>query len=372
MGLRERFAAYAVSSAHVLVVEVPGWWTARAAVERELAARGWRTALSPADADVLILCGEPGDRLATAVDRVWDQFPGPRARVAVRTTDAAAVALADAAALLLDEGHQRADAQARPAAPSNHEQSRGEHHGSMDHGMDRGSMDHGSMDMAPAGIPLANGGADRDGLVMDVLHLPLGPVLPYWPAGLVLHCSLQGDVVAEARAEVLEPAVGSPPCPSEWAATGRAAQRCDGVARLLAVAGWDDAAAAARRTRDALLAGLEPEQGAQQLDRLQRRITGSRSLRWLLRGLGPIDDAVLAEHGLSQRARGDVHDRLVAMLESARASLLGRDLGEPADATAVLAALPGLVTGLELGAARLVVASVDLHPTGTRWEPARA
>ncbi|WP_143553999.1 hypothetical protein [Serinicoccus sp. CUA-874] len=38
---------------------------------------------------------------------------------------------------------------------------------------------------------------------MDVLKVRLGPVLPYWPAGLVLHCSLQGDVVTEARAEVL-------------------------------------------------------------------------------------------------------------------------------------------------------------------------
>ncbi|GAB2877798.1 hypothetical protein GCM10022245_11220 [Streptomyces mayteni] len=34
-----------------------------------------------------------------------------------------------------------------------------------------------------AGIPLAERGDDRDGLRLDVLRLPLGPVLLDWPAG---------------------------------------------------------------------------------------------------------------------------------------------------------------------------------------------
>ena len=46
--MSERLAAAAVRGAHALVVEVPGRWTTRAAVERELASRGWRAALSPA------------------------------------------------------------------------------------------------------------------------------------------------------------------------------------------------------------------------------------------------------------------------------------------------------------------------------------
>src|SRR5699024_7110981 len=85
-------------------------------------------------------------------------------------------------------------------------------HGGMDHsghgshgGMDySGHGGHGGMDMAPEGISLAQGGQDRDGLEMDVLHLPLGPVLPFWPAGLVLDCSLQGDVVVDAAASVVD------------------------------------------------------------------------------------------------------------------------------------------------------------------------
>lgn len=354
MGLRGWFASYAVGRAHVLVVEAPGWWAVRVAVERALPARGWQAALSPADADVLAVCGNPGEQLAAAVDRVWDQLPGPRARVAVRHAGAVDVALDEAAALLLDDLHQRTDARTRRAQPTAD-----------------GGMDHGGMDMAPAGIPLASGGPDRDGLEMDVLHVPLGPVLPHWPAGLVLHCSLQGDVVTEAQPEVLDTAPTSPPLPAGPVESVRAARRCDGVSRLLAVAGWDDAATAARRTRDALLTDLDPKEAALRLERLRSRVTRSWSLRRLLRDLGPLDDAALAGHGLPEAARGDVHDRLVAMLRLAAADLRGEPAAET-DPAAVLAALPALVTGLDLAAARLVVASLDLDPVAVRPGSVRA
>src|SRR5699024_755889 len=72
------------------------------------------------------------------------------------------------------------------------------------HESHEGHGGHGGMDMAPGGIPLAQGGDDRHGLEMDVLHLALGPVLPFWPAGLVLRCSLQGDVVVGAEAAVID------------------------------------------------------------------------------------------------------------------------------------------------------------------------
>ena len=74
-------------------------------------------------------------------------------------------------------------------------------HEGMDHeGIDHGGIDHGGMDMArPGGSPLPReGDDDRDGLEMDVLHVPLGPVLPHWPAGLVVWCVLQGDVIVSA------------------------------------------------------------------------------------------------------------------------------------------------------------------------------
>jgi hypothetical protein len=71
-------------------------------------------------------------------------------------------------------------------------------HGDMGHG------DHGDMaDMHMAGmrmgtgpvrgLPMAREGDDRVGLRLGRLHVPLGPVLPDWPAGLVMRLTLQGD-----------------------------------------------------------------------------------------------------------------------------------------------------------------------------------
>ena len=362
MGLRRRWTSCAVARAHALVVEVPGWWATRVAVEQDLDRRRWQPALSPADADVLVVCGAAGKRLADAVDRVWEQLPGPRARVLV-TGPEVSTALDEARRQLSDEDRQRDDARGR------HDPVGGERaQGDGDHG------DHGdNMDMAPAGIPLAGGDDDRDGLEMDVLHVPLGPVLPYWPPGLVLHCTLNGDVVTEADVEVLE-GRGVPPPPVASALPVRnAAEACDAAARMLAVAGWDDAAAAARRVRDLIL--IDPADGAPRalLDRLQSRVVRSWSLRWLLRGAGVIDDEVLGSHGLPAEARGDVFDRLVAMLDRARAELEGEPAGPHTDPGAVLAALPQIVSGLELGAVRLVVASLDPDTAGTvRREHARA
>jgi hypothetical protein len=362
VGLSGRLAAYAVSGAHVLVVEVPGWWETRAAVERALTARGWRTALSPADADVIVVCGDPGEQLSAVVDRVWEQLPGPRARATALHTDEVGAALDETALALRDDQHQRRDAGDRAREPAG---------GADREDMDHGDMDHGDMEMAPGGIPLASGGEDRDGLEMDVLHVPLGPVLPHWPAGLVLRCSLQGDVVTEAQVEVLGPAAPSPAL-SAPADERRAARRCDGAARLLAIAGWDDAAAAARRTRDVLLDGGDRDDAARQLDRLASRVTRSLTLRWMLRGLGCVDGAAVAARGLPESARGDVHDRLVAMLRQSRADLRGEATADEDRAAATRAALPTLVRGLDVAAARLIVASFDPDTVGVRREAVRA
>ncbi|WP_202980379.1 hypothetical protein [Serinicoccus marinus] len=246
MGLREVLARSAARHAHVLVVEVPGWDGLRMATERAVLERGWRLACSPADADVLVVCGTPGPRLAEAVDLVWEQLPGPRVRIVVLNRSELTDALPGAHAGLLDDDHHRRDARDRPGAPNllasreaedepsgheghsdhaDHGAKEGSdepsgHEGHSDHadyganeGSDEpsGDEDHGNhadhgghdMEMSPDGIPLAEGGEDRDGLEMDVLAVRLGPVLPHWPAGLVLHCSLQGDVLTGARAELL-------------------------------------------------------------------------------------------------------------------------------------------------------------------------
>jgi hypothetical protein len=363
VGLSDMVARSATRHAHALVVEVPGWWRTRAAVEHAVLGHGWNLAFAPADADVLVVCGEPGPRLAGAFEQVWHQMPGPRVRVDVRAYDDVATCLDEAYRRLIDTDHHRHDAQHRPAASDlladeGEEDGDGGGHEGMDHGGGHEGMDHGDMDMSPGGIPLAEGGEDRDGLEMDVLHVRLGPVLPHWPAGLVLRCSLQGDVVTEAQAELLD---GEHPRDDHGAPLGR---RLDNIASLLALAGWGAAAAEARSIRD-----VAPESGGKRstirLERLCREVRRSRTLRWSLRGVGPLSEEDVHRLGLPTDTVGDTYDRLIGMLE--RATDDGAEAVHDAatsthhpDRTLGPDRLGHLVTGLDLATARLVVASLDL------------
>ncbi|MGK2875552.1 MAG: hypothetical protein ACSLEW_07905 [Nocardioides sp.] len=361
MGLISWIERSAAGRAHVLVIEAPGHWQTRAAVERAALARGWRLASSPADADVLAVCGRPGPQLEAVIDRVWEQIPDPRVRVDVHQLDDVAARLGEARTALLDTVHLRQGARSRPtsAPEASSDSADGQmDHGEMDHGqMDHGEMGHGEMDMSPSGIPLAGSGEDRDGLEMDVLHVPLGPVLPHWPAGLVVRCALQGDVITEATAELLDDVTTQ--------ATGRIvmqqqapsavrARRLDNVVGLLALAGWDDAASQARLTRDAVLAdGTDDSRSVAALARLDRRIRRSRILRWSLRGIRPLDAADLQRQGLPASFLGDTHDRLVRMVDGLKTDAASGPVSPHQ--------LPGLITGLDLATARLVLASLDLH-----------
>lgn len=396
MGLSGALSRLAVRHAHVLLVEVPGHWLTRVAVERQVLDRGLRLALSPADADVLAVCGPPGPELAELVDRLWDELPGPRARMAIDSPEAVSAALAAAEAALLDTARQRADSRDRKATPGHGGMTHGGHrgdehadHGGMDHGehpgmehaghdameqaghaevghdqhggmthggMGHAGMDHGGMEMAPAGIPLAEGGEDRDGLEMDVLHVRLGPVLPYWPAGLVLRCALLGDVITDAESRVIDAGHDREPAGEH----GHAARRCDNAAKLLALAGWEDAAARARRIRDALLRG-DTTAATAELDRLRRTVRRSWLLRWSLRRVGPLTGPHLMHRGLPDRLGGDARDRLLAMLDTAADSIGGRAAPEPPHAVPV-EAVADLVRGWDLATARLIVASLDLEP----------
>lgn len=367
MGLSDIVARSAARHSHVLVVEVPGWWRTRAAVERAVLGRGWNLAFAPADAEVLVICGEARPRLAAAFEQVWHQMPGPRVRVDVRAYDEVAACLDEAHRVLLDNEYHRDDARHRPAAHDllaeededdghggGHEATdHGGGHEGMDHGGEHEGMDHGDMDMTPGGIPLAEGGEDRDGLEMDVLHVRLGPVLPHWPPGLVLRCALQGDVVTEARAEILD---GEQPREDVPAPLAR---RLDRISSLLALAGWGDAAAEARRIRDiALRDDGEPTAG--RLERLRRRVRRSWTLRWSLRDIRPLSEEDVHRLGLPADAVGDTYDRLTGMLRRASASDAAEQTDD-ADRTVSVDRLAHLVAGLDLATARLVVASLDLH-----------
>jgi hypothetical protein len=58
---------------------------------------------------------------------------------------------------------------------------------------------HMDMPMEAGGLPLADRCEDRDGLKLDVLHIPFGPVLADWPHGVSLRLAVQGDVVQHAE-----------------------------------------------------------------------------------------------------------------------------------------------------------------------------
>ncbi len=380
----------AVRGTHVLIVEVPGWALTRIAIERAVAVRGWRPALTPAAADVLVVCGQPGDPWRPVIDRLWAQLPGPRARVDVDRPDQVRQALDLAATTLLaDQPHRsrpldhdgsgradqdgadgmdEADGANGMADGMNDADGVDDANGmdgadGMDHANGMDGMDGMEMPM-PGGIPLAGGAEDRDGLEMDVLSVPLGPVLPAWPAGLVLRCALHGDVIAQAQVTTLP---GRPRAdgPAHEDGRTRAALDCDAVARLLTLAGSNGAAIGFRGVRDDLLDGASFADCASAVQSLTGRVRRSRLLRWSLRGIGVLDSSGRAERGVTDALAGDVHDRLLARMAGIGSRLLSAgpvaeaEADRGREARAAMDLLPSLVTGLDLGAARLVVASID-------------
>ncbi|THJ66443.1 hypothetical protein E8P82_08220 [Arthrobacter echini] len=421
MDLMSAVARMAARRPHVLVVEVPGWALTRISAERELRRRGWVRADAPADSDILLTCGLPGPEFGEVLDRVWDQLPGPRVRVDAMDPDQVLAVLDRSVQALLDGATQRDDADARTAAaagPSSdhdHDHDHGSDqeteetepesaadgdgdtshedgdqgdtahedtdHGGMDHGeddqanmnhggmdhkgmshgdgdqadMDHAGMDHGDMDMPmPGGIGLAEGGTDRDGLDLDVLHVSLGPVLPHWPAGLVVRCSLQGDVVTDASVELLRAA--DPGVEQLHGDAGMmrsspgftSARTCDQAAGLLSLLGFERMAARAERLRDAVLDGTPPDQVAADVAHLGRHIRRSRVLRWSLEDLPGARERLLAMLGAAETNLGSAADAVTAVRYS------------PTAGTAGVEQIPGLITGLDVTAARLVVASLGL------------
>lgn len=326
MDLRQRLTAWAYARPHLLIVECPGSWRVRAAVEGFARSGGWPLAASPAAADLLVVCGRPSPALAEQVDRVCEQLPGPRSRVLVVRPEDVARDLGGARDALLDDAVQRADALARA-----------DEAGGMDvGGMDMGGMDMGGMEL-PGGLGMAGQGPDRDGLQLDVLHVQLGPLLPDWPAGLRAALDLQGDVVVGARMSAL-PAVGALEPPPG------AVDALDRVARVLRLAGSRHAGRA-QELRDRALAGATDTGGCADLARAVGR---DRVLRWSLRGLPAAGGR-------------DLWQQLLDLLADGGAGRRSRTAGD--------AELADLVVGQELAGVRLTVAA-HLHTAGAGAEVA--
>ena len=377
MGLIELLGRAGSGRLHVLLVEGEDAFALRVAAEQACLARGWTLAGSPADADALLGCGHATATFAAASDAVFDQMPGPRARAEISSEGDLRSALDQLKERYLrwrpeaervGRESQLSDPSGVGTGPANPDGAGGgsreqphasadsdAEHGQMDHRemdhreMDHGQMDHGQMQMSgPGGIALASGDRGRDGLEMDRLQVRLGPVLPGWPAGLTLWCTLAGDVVT--RVEVEQP--GFRPCPPDDAARVALPVRLDAAAQLLDLAGAEALAARVRRTRDGALQAPGPAAWTAPVSALQRDVARSRMLRWSLRGLGVVSAPAVDENGWPSVWQGDVYARLLRLLDPAAA---GAELLGPGE---VSLALSSLLPGLELASARLVVASL--------------
>lgn len=430
MGLRDALRRAAVSRPGVLLVGLPGSTAIRLEVETELRRRAWPVMDGPAAADLVVVVGSPGPTDADWLDSTWRQVPSPRALVAMSRVEQVRGELEAGAALLASggqellpttEGEAAAEPQPsfergnrQPSPPPEqhgpHEQHADpdestehrrhddqEHHeghaGHRDHSTDHGHAGHDMGEMTVAGLPMAERADDRDGLRLDLLHIPLGPALNDWPCGLILRLSLQGDLVQEADVEYVRVRSAQEPFWSApWLRASRgehvtrdsaARRRCgahlDSLGRFLAVTGWGDLAARSRRLRDAVLAGAPAEQLRPELLKLVRRVERSRALRWLTTGLGPLPADRADELGVSGPARtadGDAYDRARVWLEETRRTV--DEFGDarplsPDDLTgprgrvdsprppsrSLLDALPELLHGVEFAAARVIVASLD-------------
>ncbi|MFE1288851.1 hypothetical protein [Streptomyces sp. NPDC058751] len=245
-----------------------------------------------------------------------------------------------------------------------------------------------------AGLPMAERADDRDELRLDRLHVPFGPALADWPAGLILRLTLQGDVVQGVEVDHLSVPPGHrlPFWDEPWlraargeevtrgsAARRRCAAHLDSVGRLLAVVGRGDAAARCRRSRDELLSGASHEAIGGDLRGTLRRVGRSRSLRWSIAGLGALPEGRARAAGVSGpalAADGDAYERLLMWMNEVERGLeelddvrllarddltgpRGRLDGPRPPSRALLDVLPELLTGAEFACARIVLASLD-------------
>lgn len=345
-----------------------GGTACRLAVERVVREQGYRSALSPAEANLLVTCGSLQGGLDDVADRVWAQLALPHARVHLSEVDDTAAGLGRALSELTDVERQPRGVRtpapvSRPVSmePMASEGHAAQHMSGM--GMDKPAHDMSGMetdkpghDMSgmemPGGLAMADRGPDRDGLSLDRLHVPLGPALPDWPVGLCLRLLIQGDVVQEARVEVIGDGATAAPF---WTSEMSRPAALDSLQRLLSVAGWPTAALTGRRLRDALLTDPTADVGAA-LEKWSRRVRRSSLLRWSTDGLGVLPDPT--------GTRTDATARWLRWLELAAAPAPAVPVSDDATTRAVAArevtaALPALLLGQELAAVRLIVASLD-------------
>ena len=396
MDLRSRLHRAVFTRPHVFILAWPGAQDLRLAAEPLLRTRGWPASLSPADTDVLLVLTPHGTltgEAATISQRFFAQMPHPAVRVDACTAGELPAVLEQArrqiitgsAALEAPTVHTTGagthlamsthDAFAEPpaatvSATGNDQTPQHQPHDSASDGGSGGSADPGglmetsgdktSMDMAgqtmsmdmtgdmmmdPGGVPLAGEAQDRDGLSLDVLHLDLGPALPWWPAGLQVKLTIAGDVITAAQVRIV-PADASTgrPRPSGLQATVAVLQA---LSRLLFLAGSDRQGWGAVRLRDEQLAGAG---SAAALARWATLVGRSVLLRSMLQRIPlPAGDG----DGAAAHPMPDVWSCVEGLLR-----MLGHDEQFGGDELVGVDLLPAALIGRELAEARLIVAAL--------------
>ncbi len=154
---------------------------------------------TPRAASILLVAGHMPDALIPYLHRLHDQLPHPRATllwkcsplpslpdaIAVATDDDIGRAVADVFADILVED-RASEPDILPDEPPAEWRGVGPH----------GQGGKGMMGGTPYGRPMAMTDDDiRDGLALDSYTADFGPFLPFFPPGLVLTLTLQGDVI---------------------------------------------------------------------------------------------------------------------------------------------------------------------------------
>lgn len=229
----------------------------------DVEATGLRLVATPRHARVLLLVDDLPPHLAEAAAIVYAQMPRPRAILAAGTKSAIPLPTPDVNVSLdqgsLEEGVSRlheifaagswaadalvytSDVIQQDGARDNEPIGDGMHHGVMTHGddhdqadegnevgheahkcldevhagmdhgghdgmhhgdMDHGEMDHGDMGFMSMVAMTRDLPRDRDGLPMERLEVPFGPLFPGLPAGLGLTFTLDGDVVVDTETSI--------------------------------------------------------------------------------------------------------------------------------------------------------------------------
>ncbi|WP_123918399.1 hypothetical protein [Georgenia muralis] len=146
---------------------------------------------------------------------------------------------------------------------------------------------------------------------------------------------MQGDVLSDVD---LSWADAPPP---QDGVSDPAVCALDALSGFLIVAGWPAAAREAREARDARRSSPDQAEAVKLVNRLTRKVSRSRALAWSVRGIAP----ALGD--------GDVLGRVRRWCDAA-------EHGAPVHAVS-LEELAAALEGMELAAARLAVASVELR-----------